>query len=186
MNKWEKELGIEYPNCGMCGKCCRAATPSSPPITLIKKAGEGDSNARDFLNIFKAYASTEEIRGIYPELVELAIKFATTSPKYGSTEQVMFFKCIYLNDKNQCMIYEDRPQLCRDYPDTPFQLMHEGCTFTDWSINCKRKYFQLNNELRTLKKLNEILKRKQPVSDTNEIIFTYSKFIVPLNFTWLI
>ena len=186
MNKWEKELGIEYPNCGMCGKCCTAATPSSPPITMIKKAGEGDSNARDFLNIFKPYNSIEEIREIYPELVERAIKFAITSPKYGSTNQVMFFKCIYLNDKNQCLVYEDRPQLCRDYPDTPFQLMHEGCTFTDWSISCKKKYFQLSNELKILKKLREILRESYQNSSTKEQAPIYSKFIMPLNFSWII
>jgi len=186
MNNWEKILGVKYPDCGMCGRCCKAATPSSPPIALIKKAGQGDSNARDLLNIFEPYESIEEIKKTYPTLVERAMQIASKSPKFDSCDQVVFYKCRYLSDKNNCMIYEDRPQLCRDYPDTPFLLMHEECAFKEWSTTCKERYSQLNNELKALKKLQEILKETELTNNEDHPLPVYSCYILPLSFSWLI
>lgn len=86
-----------------------------------------------------------------------AQELAAKSPKFKSPEQVLFYKCRFVGPDNTCMIYEDRPNLCREYPDTPFLLMHPGCGFENWSRECKEKYKQINDELKALKLIQKTL-----------------------------
>jgi Fe-S-cluster containining protein len=184
MDNWEKYFGIKYPACKMTGLCCRMATPSTPAVAMLKKAAYGDSNARDFLSIFQPYDSIETVRELFPEFVEKALTLAEKSDKFKNGGQVVFFKCRYLKGKNQCLVYEDRPQLCRDYPDTPFLLMPPGCGFEEWSQLCKGRYKNMTKELNALKLLKEILdNNKMPPKKENK--FVYSSFIVSPSYTWL-
>lgn len=186
MNKWEKYLGIKYPDCKMTGQCCRMASPSTPAVKLFKKAAEGNSYARDFLSIFVPYASIEEAELISPELVKRALTQAAKSPKFDNVDQVIFFHCRYVTSDNKCMVYEDRPQLCRDYPDTPFLVMAPGCAFEAWAKECKEKYRQMNDELKMLKSLKHILSTEK-IPDTNTTdSFVYNVFIVSPVASWLI
>jgi Fe-S-cluster containining protein len=157
MNNWEKAFGIKYPECKKTGLCCSMATPSTPAMDLLKLAAEGNSYARDFLSIFNPHESIDVVRQKAPEFLEKAHSLAAKSPKFSSPEQVIFFRCRYLKGKNHCQVYEDRPQLCRDYPDTPFLLMPPGCGYEGWSNECKNNYNQMGRELKQLQTLKELL-----------------------------
>lgn len=156
MKKWKECFGIDYPQCKMCGMCCRMASPSLPVVKMLAKAAEGDSFARDFLTIFEPI-SNEEARLLSSELYDNARLQAEKSPKFDNKEQVVFYKCRYLKGKNECLVYEDRPRLCRDYPDSPFLIMHPDCAFKEWSTKCKVSYKKINNELKALKNLHGTL-----------------------------
>lgn len=158
MNDWVKHLGIEYPQCKMTGRCCRMATPSTPAIKLLEKAAKGSTTARDFFAIFQPYESIEEVRNLCAELVERSIKAIEKLPAFDSVDQLVFYHCKYIGDDNKCLIHEDRPQLCRDFPDTPYLIMPPGCAFESWAKECKEKYQQMKNELQTLKEIKKTLK----------------------------
>lgn len=185
MNKWEEYLGIAYPECKMTGQCCRMASPSFPAIKLLKKAADGESFARDFFNIFKPYDSIEEAKLISPGLVERALTQAKKSSVFDSVDQVVFFKCLFIGEDNKCMIYEDRPQLCRDYPDTPFLVMAPGCAFEGWSKDCKEKYKRMNEDLKYLKNLKEILSQLDKNTTIPASKFKYTSFIISPATSWL-
>lgn len=182
MNKWEKLLGIKYPKCKMTGLCCRVASPSLPVIELIKKAAEGDSFARAFLNIFQPYKSIDEARAISPEVVEKSLIQAEKSSKFKSKDQVVFFRCRFLEGDNKCLVYEDRPQLCRDYPDTPFIVMPPGCGFEEWSKECKNKYSEMAKDLENYRNIKNMLNYQ---GDNVVRKTSYSKFLVSPSISWL-
>ena len=61
-------------------------------------------------------------------------------PRYGifypcsiSTEGILIFRCTKLGEKNTCTIYENRPPVCVDYPDTDLMKcggdVYDGCGF---------------------------------------------------------
>lgn len=186
MNNWEKHLGIKYPTCKMTGQCCRMASPSTPAVKLLLKAAEGNSYARDFLSIFIPYTSIEEAKKISPGLVDRALVQAAKSPKFDSVDQVVFFYCRYINDDNKCMIYEDRPQLCRDYPDTPFLVMSPDCAFEAWSKECKEKYKQINTDLKALKEIQKALANIDLNAPKSTKSIVYSTYIISPAASWLI
>ncbi|MEW5822374.1 MAG: YkgJ family cysteine cluster protein [Cyanobacteriota bacterium] len=185
MNKWEKYLGIKFPECNMTGQCCRMASPSEPAIELLKRAAKGDSFARDFLCLFQPYESLEHAKEVNPELVERVLSVASRSKKYKSTTQVVFYKCRYLEGKNRCLVYEDRPLLCRTYPDTPFLAIAPGCAYEEWSKECKKKYKELRERLKELIKLQKMLLRAQGVYLPSKKTYYNELFIISPSYSWL-
>ena len=185
MNKWEETFGVKFPKCKMTGYCCSMASPSVPPGVLLKKAAEGDSFARDFLNLFQAYKSREEAYAIAPELVDKTLSYASRSNKYQSSDQVVFYRCRFLKGKNQCQVYEDRPQLCRDYPDSPFLVVPPGCAYEQWSNECKKKYYELKEELNNLKALKEKLLKDQARQNSVNRGLVYTVFLLSPSTSWI-
>jgi len=149
MKKWSEVFNISLPECGQCGICCKAASPSSSYKTLLEKAAQGEDFARDFFSIFVPY-DIKYAEKNYPEIVERSLK-AFFAKKICS-EDLVFYRCIYYSEKNQCEIYEDRPELCRDFPGTPFVILDERCSFYYWAKECKEKYKNLQKELKIIKK----------------------------------
>ena len=47
-------------------------------------------------------------------------------------EPVYFYHCPKLNDCKRCSDYENRPQICRDFPDNPLSILPESCGFYEW------------------------------------------------------
>lgn len=160
MNKWEEHLNVKYPSCKMTGNCCRMAIPSTPPLELLLKANKGDQFAKDFLSIFIPHNSSETIKQKAPEFYKSALELAQKSPEYSKVTELTFYYCRFISSDNHCLIYEDRPQLCRDYPDTPFLLMHPDCAFKQWSLECKNKYKSINTFLELLKDILVTLKNQ--------------------------
>ena len=157
MNIWQKEFDIEFPECKMTGQCCRVASPSTPAHKLLQKAAEGSMYAREFFNIFVPYPSHEAARLVSPGTVERSLACASTQEDFEDSSQVHFYKCLYLADDNKCKIHEDRPQICRNFPDSPFTVMPPGCAFEGWKKSCKDEYSKAKENLKFLKELQETL-----------------------------
>jgi Fe-S-cluster containining protein len=149
MNKWAELLGIPHHECKGTGHCCRFSSPSTPGIILIEKAGNGDEFARDYLSVFVPYQSIEEVIKLNPELVEKNLKVLEMHKcKEVTQDNLVFYHCRYLDDNNRCMVYEDRPSLCREFPDSPLLVLAPGCGYEEWAAKCKEKYFQLKQRIK--------------------------------------
>ncbi|OGI22866.1 MAG: hypothetical protein A2287_10395 [Candidatus Melainabacteria bacterium RIFOXYA12_FULL_32_12] len=152
MNKWSKLLDVTSPECKKTGNCCRFSSPSTPGVLLLKKAAENDEFARDYLSIFIPYSSLEDVRKLNERVVEKNLE-VLQKQKCGkvNADNIVFYYCRFLADNNSCMIYEDRPSLCRDFPDSPFLVLAPGCAYQEWSDECKKKYAQLKEDIQKKK-----------------------------------
>ena len=155
-NGFERELGLPKPQCCSLGACCKLASPSTPFYTLFEKAARGEEFARGFLSIMVPYASHEAARQAHPEhagLIDRTIVAARKSEKFVSDEDVVFYKCRYHLENNLCGIHEDRPQFCRDYPESPYVVMAPGCVFEDWASACKDKIESIEKQAAALEQM---------------------------------
>lgn len=190
MNKWAKELNVELPECKMTGQCCRCASPSTPAIELLKKAAEGNQFATDFFSIFIPYPNIEEAMIANKEIVQRSLKASEDEKNKVSKENIVFYHCRYISDDNKCLIHEDRPQLCRDYPDSPFLIFPSGCAFEEWSKKCKNKYYAMQQELKDLKyqqKSIKLLNQIQKINNKNYnfILLVPSMSLVSPGTSWM-
>lgn len=150
---WAKETGIPLPECKKQGCCCRGASPSTPYHQLLEKAANGDDFARNFFSIFVPHASHDDARKIVPGLVERTLRAAEKDEGFQSAEDVVFYQCRYIGDDNTCQIWEDRPQLCRAYPDGPFVVFAPNCAYEPWAKAVKEKFAAMKAEIEQLKSL---------------------------------
>lgn len=160
-NPFEKELGIPLPQCCSLGSCCKGASPSTPYYKLLERAANGDEFARGFFSIMLPYTSHAEAEAVVPGVVERTLKASQKLEEFKSPDDIVFYRCQYQTADNKCGVWEDRPQFCRDYPDTPFVVMAPGCAFEPWAAACKKKYFEMKDEVGKLKALKEELARLQ-------------------------
>ncbi len=168
MEKWSKNLNIQLPECNKCGVCCICASPSVSYQKLFEKAALGEDFARDFLSIFVPHKNIEEFKKLYPDIIERSFN---SMEKTGlKPSDLVFYKCMYYSDEKKCLIYEDRPSLCRDFPGSPYVILGKQCAYYNWSIKCRQKYKELKEELENLKKCkNELnnLKYQQKAINLN-------------------
>lgn len=164
-NVFEKVFGLPKPECCSNGDCCKGASPSKPYHQLLARAAQGDDFARGFFSIMIPYASHDEARKVVPGLVERTLAAAKKSEDFANPEEdLVFYHCRYLQEDNRCGVYEDRPQFCRDYPDTPFVVFAPGCAFESWGQACREKYLQMKEEVAHLKELKEELHALKTIS----------------------
>ncbi|WP_303674535.1 YkgJ family cysteine cluster protein [Vampirovibrio chlorellavorus] len=163
-NVFAQELGIPLPRCCNLGSCCKGASPSTPYHQLLPRAVAGDDFARGFFSIMVPYATHAEAEQVVPGIVERTLKAAEKQEAFASPADVVFYRCRYQTEDNRCGVWEDRPQFCRDYPDTPFVVMAPGCAFEGWGKACKEKFYALKAEVSRLKELKtelDVLKKAQ-------------------------
>jgi Fe-S-cluster containining protein len=164
LKKWSKNFNIPLPECNKCGTCCNCASPSASYLKLLEKAASGEDFARDFFSIFVPYKNMEEIKDLYSNIIEKSIK---------ASEDVVFYKCRYYSEEKQCLIYEDRPALCRDFPGSPYAILGENCAYYNWAQECKQKYKDLKLELENLKKykkeLNNLKYQQKAIKLNNQL-----------------
>lgn len=110
--------------CVGCATCCNLACSEFSPAELKEKAKNGDNFASQFLSVFIPYKSKEEARKVYPEYIELL-------EENGETD-VYFYHCPKLTKDNRCSDYNNRPQICRDFPDNPLCILPESCGYKEW------------------------------------------------------
>lgn len=161
MNRWEKEFGIVYPECKRTGQCCKCVSPSTPAVELLKKASENNEFARDFFSVFVPFDNIGQAKKVNPEWVQKAIEHCRKPDSKISDKDLYFYVCRYVSEDNKCLIWEDRPQFCRDYPDSPFLILAPGCAYENWSNECRKKYNQLKEELEYLKNAKKELENIQ-------------------------
>jgi Fe-S-cluster containining protein len=152
-NIFEKEFGIPLPKCCNTGDCCKGASPSVPYHQLLAKAVAGEDFARGFFSIMVPYASHAEAERVVPGLVQRTIRASEKLEDFKSPDDIVFYRCRYQTADDKCGVWEDRPQFCRDYPDTPFVVMAPGCAFEPWAAACKDKYNAMKAEVSKLKEL---------------------------------
>jgi Fe-S-cluster containining protein len=157
INELSRILGVPYPQCKCCGKCCYCVTPSFLAEKLLELAKDNKDIARDFLCIFIPYQNIDEVRKVEPEMVEKVI--AVASDAGIGADRLVFYHCRFLSEDNKCLIHEDRPDLCRVYPESHFIVLHPGCAYEEWADVCKIKYKEL------LEKREAIRKSKQELID---------------------
>lgn len=147
LNPYETLLNLPKPKCCSNGACCKGVSPSLPARDLLKLAAEGDDFARGFFSIMQPYNSHTEAAKEAPGIVEKTLAAAKTSPHFkGDLDLVVFYRCRYLQPNNRCGVHNDRPQFCRDYPDTPFIVIDPNCAYLPWAKACKVAYHNIKNE----------------------------------------
>lgn len=157
MKKWSENFNIPLPECAQCGTCCNCASPSASYLKLLEKAALGEDFARDFFSIFVPYKNIKEVKSLYPTIIERSIKSSEQEGSKTKPEDLVFYKCMYYSKEKQCLIYEDRPELCRDFPGTPHVILGEQCAYYNWAMECRTKYKDLMKELDNLKKYKKEL-----------------------------
>lgn len=110
-------------SCAKCGECCKLAVCPSSPEELKEKAKHGDKFAKEFINTFSLYEDLKEAKALYPEYFETVNQ---------AEDKVYFYHCKLVTKDNLCPKYEDRPQICRDFPDNPLQIYPISCAFKKW------------------------------------------------------
>ncbi|MGN1124890.1 MAG: YkgJ family cysteine cluster protein [Candidatus Gastranaerophilaceae bacterium] len=127
-------------HCGMCGACCRLAISEFSPTQLLDKATRGDNFAREFISTFSPYESEEQAEKQFKLYVDLIKE---------SGEKVYYYHCKKVTEDNKCPDYENRPKICRDYPDNPIQMLHPTCSYIGW-------HESIQTIVLTIRAMNEI------------------------------
>ncbi|MBQ3819364.1 YkgJ family cysteine cluster protein [bacterium] len=117
--------------CKMCGKCCRYVTTSKSYEELKRLADTGDKGALDFLEIFEPYESIEAVRNIDAQTVDNIINTLIADGNFNK-ENMTFYYCKYLQDDNLCSNYDNRKDLCKHFPSTPWAIVPPNCGFEGW------------------------------------------------------
>lgn len=113
--------------CLMCGKCCRVVTTANTYGELLELCEKGEEGAIDFLDIFVPYDSIEAARAVCPQTVENILKnLPVEDVEQG---KVIFYGCKYLLDNNLCGNYENRKELCKRFPASPWVVAPPGCGY---------------------------------------------------------
>lgn len=124
--RWMKILDYRTEfSCIGCATCCKLACSEFSYEELKEKAKNGDNFATQFTSIFIPYEDEEEPKKIYPEYFKLL-------EERLDGENVYFYHCPKLTSDNRCSDYENRPQICRDFPDNPLQILPTACGYCRW------------------------------------------------------
>jgi len=129
--------------CVGCATCCKLACSEFTYEELKQKAQNGDNFATQFIGIFIPYENENEPPKIYPGYFELLHKKL-------EGEKVYFYHCPKLSAENRCCDYENRPQICRDFPDNPLSLLPASCGFAKWKAEVEPTALMLHSMLEIL------------------------------------
>lgn len=113
----------EY-SCCRCASCCKLATSPYSYEQLKQKALRGDKFSKDFVSVFVPYKTEEDAKAANPEYFELLNKLV-------EDEKIYYYYCPKLNG-NLCSDYENRPDVCKDFPHNPLKLLPSKCSFNAW------------------------------------------------------
>ena len=134
-NKMSEKFRKEC-NCVKCGVCCRFAVSEFSYEKLKEKAKNGDNFASQFVSIFVPYENENDYADIFPEYLELL----ADSGKY------YVYHCPKITEENTCPDYDNRPQICRDFPDNPIAFVPKSCGFESWKLKSERLWLKLRAE----------------------------------------
>ena len=140
-------------HCVGCGSCCRLACSEFSYDELKEKAKNGDNFATQFVSTFVPYDSIDEAEKFYPEYIKLL--------REKVEEDVYFYHCPKVTEDNRCSDYENRPQICRDFPDNPLSILPANCGFRAWKDEINPLALMLHSMIEIIdfykQKLNEVL-----------------------------
>lgn len=110
--------------CIRCANCCRLATSEYSYEQLKQRAMRGDKFSRDFVSVFVPYKSEDDAKLANPEYFELLNEML-------EDQKVYYYYCPKLIG-NSCSDYENRPDICKDFPHNPLKLLPSTCSFNAW------------------------------------------------------
>lgn len=113
----------EY-SCNRCGNCCRLAVSEYSYEQLKQRAFRGDKFSKDFVSVFVPYKTEEEAKLANPEYFKLL-------EETMEDQKVYYYYCPKLNG-NECSDYDNRPNICKDFPHNPLKLLPSSCSFNAW------------------------------------------------------
>lgn len=123
--------------CKKCGKCCRLISSLKSYDELCTDAKNGDNIAVNFLKLFLPYDSLADAIRVDSNLVDALIEMNKCA--YGEKTQTYFYHCRYINDENECKVYNMRPKLCRQYPKNEFIPVADDCSYCGYSFAMREK-----------------------------------------------
>jgi Fe-S-cluster containining protein len=85
-------------SCNKCGLCCGDTQKKTRHILLL------DSEANEISKQTKQ------------QIENFAIKTSTSPPYTYEMKKTLQGRCLFLQENNQCLIYQHRPLICRFYP----------------------------------------------------------------------
>lgn len=171
--------------CLMCGKCCRVATIPVSHQELIELAKNGDESAQDFLAIFEPYPSIEAAREVGSKIVDNILKHLPNVSE--KPNEITFYKCKYIGDDNLCGIYQNRNEVCKRFPSTPWAVIPPGCGYEGWLFQKREEWKQkIRKQKEALLELEVQLKRvsdpemikkiEEAIAKTKTIIESFAKY----------
>jgi len=110
--------------CNRCGACCKLAVSEYSYTQLKQRASRGDKFSEEFISVFVPFESEEDAKKVNPEYFELLNILVDDTKIY-------YYYCPKVKD-NMCSIYENRPNICKDYPYHPLKLLPSECSFNAW------------------------------------------------------
>ncbi len=113
----------EY-DCGRCASCCQLAASEYSYEQLKQRAARGDKFSRDFVSVFVPYKTEGEAKAANPEYFELLNELLEDQKAY-------YYYCPKLSG-NFCSDYENRPDICKNFPHNPLKLLPSTCSFNAW------------------------------------------------------
>ena len=113
----------EY-ECIRCANCCRLAVSEYSYEQLKQRAMRGDKFSEGFVSVFKPYETEIEAKNANPEYFELLNELM-------EDQKVYYYYCPKLVG-NSCSDYENRPDICKDFPHNPLKLLPSTCSFNAW------------------------------------------------------
>lgn len=113
-------------SCGRCTSCCKLASSEYSYEELKERAKNEDKFSKEFVSIFIPYKSIEEPRKIYPDYVEMLEK------ETEDINSIHFYYCPKLGKDGLCTDYENRPDICRDFPNNPLVALPLKCSYNQW------------------------------------------------------
>ena len=70
-----------------------------------------------------------------------------------------FYHCPKLNECKRCSDYENRPQICRDFPDNPLSILPKSCGFYEWRKEVEPVALMLHSMLEIIDYYTEKIKK---------------------------
>lgn len=152
---YEKQLEIlefkkSFP-CSCCGACCKLACSEFSAEELKNKAQNNDEIAKQFISTFIPYESEEEARKNYPEYFELLKARA-------QDEKIYFYYCPKITQDNRCSDYENRPQICKNFPDNPIEFLPKTCAYATWKTQSEATALSIHATLEIINFYKQKLK----------------------------
>lgn len=113
-------------HCAKCTSCCKLASSEYSYEELKERAKNGDKFSAEFVSIFVPYESIEDPRKIYPDYIKLL------EEKFEDQTQLHFYYCPKLGKDGLCTDYENRPDICRTFPNNPLVALPLKCAYNEW------------------------------------------------------
>ncbi len=155
--KWNEILDYRKMfHCKGCATCCNLACSEFSPEELKAKSLSGDKFATQFTSIFIPYKSSEEAEKVYPEY----LKLLADVKEY----EVYFYHCPKLNECRRCSDYDNRPQICRDFPDNPLSILPESCGYYQWRTEVEPVALMLHSMVEIIDYYKQKIPYKKEVS----------------------